>query len=419
MNNIFDILLPYQKSFFKNKKKRKIFLASRQIGKSFVAATILVFKALSKKYGTSLCVSVNQNSASEIIKKCIQVAEAVKLLTGGKITYSASFDKIVFSNGSRVISLSSNPQSLRGYTATCVVVDEAAFVEHLDQIMQAISPTLTRDKQAELILLTTPAGKNGYFYQLYERAMNAPGTWYVQTTTIYDAINDGLNVDIEALKSLCPDPAIFAQEYLCQFANSNISLIDTDLIKTFDTLPNMNDYFIGVDFGRVNDYTSISVVGRDRENKLYLIDLTTIKNTEFSKQLDVIKAKFTQYQPKLLFGDSGGLGLPLCEELSKFNSRCKPFFFTAKSKPEAFSYFKKVINANELFIKKEFLSDIATDVQNVTQIISDDGRVSYIARHSKDGHSDRLSSLLLALMANHDSPITFQLPVAIPRNSRF
>jgi hypothetical protein len=29
---------------------------------------------------------------------------------------------------------------------------------------------LTRDKDAELILTTTPAGQNGYFYKLYEDA---------------------------------------------------------------------------------------------------------------------------------------------------------------------------------------------------------------------------------------------------------
>lgn len=422
MNSIYDLLLPYQKSFFTNKKKRKIFLASRQIGKSFVAAVILCYKALSKKFGTSLCVSVNQNSASEIIAKCRQVAEAIKLLTNNKVTYQSSFDKIVFSNGSRVISLSSNPQAMRGYSTTCVVVDEAAFVPNLDEVMQSISPTLSRDQNAELILLTTPAGKNGHFFKMYEKALRHPDTWYVQTTTIYDAIEDGLKVDIDSLRSLCPDDNVFAQEYCCEFANSNIALINTDLLKTY----NENDskfveYFIGVDFGRTNDFTAICVLGRDIDSRCYVVDMTVLKNTEFKLQLDAIKAKFNQYNPKALYCDAGGLGKPLAEDLElHFNKRCKGFTFNQNNKHEAYIYFKKVVNANELFIKKEYLSDIVTDVQSITQVINENGKVSYLVRRGKDnGHNDRLSALVLALQASHDNIFSLNLPVAYRPISRF
>ena len=50
---------------------------------------------------------------------------------------------------------------------------------------------------------------NGTFYELYQNAIINP-EWYVQHTTIHDAISDGLEIDISRLKSLCPDPDIFA-----------------------------------------------------------------------------------------------------------------------------------------------------------------------------------------------------------------
>lgn len=62
---------------------------------------------------------------------------------------------------------SGNPAALRGWSAQAVIVDEAAFCEHLEDVMAAIAPTLTRDPNSELILCTTPAGKNGPFYELY------------------------------------------------------------------------------------------------------------------------------------------------------------------------------------------------------------------------------------------------------------
>lgn len=423
-NNILDIFLPYQKKFFLNKKKRKIFIASRQIGKSFVAANILVYKALAKQNGTSLCVSVNQNSASEIIKKCVQVAEAIKVLSNGKITYSASFDKVVFSNGSRVISLSSNPDSLRGYTATCCVIDEAAFSPDLDGIFQSIAPTLTRDKDAELILLSTPAGKNGFFYELYQTAINSD-EWYVQTTTIFDAKKDGLIVDVKSLKSLCPDDAVFRQEYCCEFANSSSSLIDTNSIQVIDDtqmLQNITgDVFIGVDFGRTHDYTSIVVLKRDnRTMSLYLIDIITLKNIEFKTQLAIIKDVFNQYQPKVLFGDSGGLGKPLMEDLElNFNKRCKPFIFTQNNKHDLYTYFKKLVKNKELFIDRKYFNELVADIDNVSQIVNDNGKVIYNAKSTKDGHSDRLSALLLALQGVKDNVVNLTFPVTFKFNSRF
>lgn len=71
MTSISDIFLDYQRTFFSNPKKRKIWISSRQIGKSFTIAGRLCYKALMKDNGLTLCVSVNSRSASEILKKCV------------------------------------------------------------------------------------------------------------------------------------------------------------------------------------------------------------------------------------------------------------------------------------------------------------------------------------------------------------
>lgn len=67
---ISDILLPYQREFFMAPQKRKVWVSSRQIGKSFTIAALLTFQALKKPGNLSLCISVNSRSAAEIVKKC-------------------------------------------------------------------------------------------------------------------------------------------------------------------------------------------------------------------------------------------------------------------------------------------------------------------------------------------------------------
>ena len=150
-------------------------------------------------------------------------------MTKGAITYTPSADSCKFSNGSRIVSLpSGNPTALRGWSAQAVLIDECAFLERPYDVMQAIAPTLTRDKDAKLIVASTPAGKQGLFWDLYNEQDEDT---YVQTTTIYDAVNDGLNVDIEQLRKLCPDEDVWKMEYCCQFLDSYGSFIDTSLLE--------------------------------------------------------------------------------------------------------------------------------------------------------------------------------------------
>lgn len=69
----------------------------------------------------------------------------------------------------------------------------------------AIAPTLTRNKDAKLVVASTPAGMNSWFYDLYRKALDDE-EWYVQTTTIEDAVSDGLNVDLAELRKTISDP---------------------------------------------------------------------------------------------------------------------------------------------------------------------------------------------------------------------
>lgn len=176
MQSLIDIALPYQKQFILSPKKKKIWVSSRQIGKSFTLAFLAVYKALSRKNGLSLCISTGARSANELVKKCEQMAQAVKQLSNGEIDYMPSADAVKFSTGARVLSLpSGNPAGLRGYTASATLIDECAYIERPYDVYSAIVPTLTRDPDAEIIVASTPAGKNGLFWDLWS---NTDDTWY-------------------------------------------------------------------------------------------------------------------------------------------------------------------------------------------------------------------------------------------------
>lgn len=178
------------------------------------------------------------------------------MMSNGKLCYTTSADTIKFANGCRVISLpSGNATALRGWTAQCILIDECAFIERPNDVYSSIVPTLTRDKDAELIVASTPAGKKGLFWDLWN---NADNTWHKQCTTILDAQSQGLDVDIDALKKMTIDPEMFDIEYMCKFADSYSDFIDLSLIDYYDELPKeIKARYLGMDVGSTSDRTAI------------------------------------------------------------------------------------------------------------------------------------------------------------------
>ena len=416
---ILDIFLPYQKKFFTNPAKRKIWVSSRQIGKSFCVAGILTFKALQKHNGLAICISVNSRSASEIISKCKQFAESVKVLSNNAITYTSSFDTIRFSNGSRIMSLPSTADSLRGWSAQCVVVDEAAFVWRLDDILQGLAPTLTRDPDAELILTTTPAGKNGPFYEMYNNALNDP-QWYVQHTNIHEAIADGLNVDLNSLHSLCPDTDVFAQEYECKFLSEYSSLIDLNLIDYYDELPKETfTNYIGIDVGSTSDRTAMVTVKQSKDIA-YIDDIVIMHKASYEDQLDMAKSLHNKNTYKSGYVDKTGIGSAFSEFVEKkVCSNIKGLQFTAANKTPMFENLRSRIFDHTLKINGKFKSMIELDFNNVQRIVNEAGQVKYEAGHNSQGHSDITSAIVLALKAIKDNPVSFSLPSAYQRYGAF
>lgn len=407
MKSLKEILLRYQQSFATNSKKRKCWISSRQIGKSFTIAYLLCYKALSSKNGLSLCISVNARSASEIIMKCKQFAEAIKLMSKGRIDYDSSYDSIKFSTGSRVMSLpgSTDGSNLRGWTANCICIDEAAFVPHLDSIMQGIAPTLTRDPNSELILTTTPAGKNGYFYSMYSDALNSD-EWYVQNTTIQDAIADGLKIDLDSLKSLCPDPDVFAQEYECKFLDEYGSMIDTNLIDWYDDMPKGNySTIMGMDIGSRSDRSAIVQIktnGRDS----YVDNIVVLNKTSYEDQLRIVKELHNKEHFHSGYIDQNGIGSAISEFITKqVSSRLKGFTFTGTNKTPMYEALRGGIFDHSIKFNLKYKDMIVNDFNNVQRIVTEDGKVKYQAGHNENGHSDITSGLVLALQSLKDNPI--------------
>lgn len=352
------------------------------------------------------------------MKKVNQMAEAVKILTNGRIDYSASQDACKFSTGARVLSLpSGNPISLRGWSAQAILIDECAFIERPYDVMAAIGPSLTRDPDSELIIASTPAGKQGLFWDIYN---SVDEKWYVQTTTIEDAVKSGLKVDVEELHQLCPDNERFQQEYMCRFAADFSSLIDPNILTFDDPTEKPVARWCGMDIGSRSDRTAIVTLAQLPDQTYFVEDVAILNKATYSDQLQILKDFHAKNNYVAGYIDQNGIGGPIAEFANtQITAKLKGFTWTGTNKTPAYEELRSKCFDHKLKFATRLKDMVVRDFQNVNRIVSESGKVSYEAGRNGDGHSDFTSALVLALQAALATPNQTGLPAPNPIKSVF
>jgi hypothetical protein len=183
-----------------------LLLCSRQAGKSTVAAVLALWDALFRERALVLLLSPTQRQSSELMRTVLWLHYATGALLPLR---QQSTQQMQLSNGSRIISLPGNEETVRGYAGvTLLVIDEAARVE--DALYYSVRPMLSVS-QGRLIALSTPFGKRGWFFNEWEGSE----TWHRVTISAPECPRIMPTFLDEERRSM--GQRWFRQEYLCSF----------------------------------------------------------------------------------------------------------------------------------------------------------------------------------------------------------
>lgn len=213
----------YQSLFLQSNHTRFILPWTRQGGKSTI--TSLKAYALSKTdIGLGIIISPSERQSKELMLKIKEFYH--------KDIYSFEFDgresktEVLFKNGSRIVALPANVDTIRGYSAPkWIIFDEAAMIP--DAVYKAVRPMLATVPDSKLFLISTPKGKRGFFYREW---ISTSDKWFKLKVTAHmiDRISsEFLKEERESLGEKW-----FKQEYECEFLNVNEQLFDMDIINS-------------------------------------------------------------------------------------------------------------------------------------------------------------------------------------------
>ncbi|MDR3459560.1 MAG: hypothetical protein P4N60_19190 [Verrucomicrobiae bacterium] len=439
-----DLLLPYQRKLADDQTRFKFALQARQTGKDFTSGAEGIrdcyLHERKKEKVNWLIAAPSERQSVESLDKWKEWVEAFKLdvadiqeeRTDEKNSESLiKSSTIVFPNGSRVIAVPGKPDTCRGFSAN-ILLTEFAFFEDPDATWRAILPSITNPLRGGLKkcrLVTTPNGIGNKAHELWKKNYQVAGsTWSCHHVDIYEAVAQGLPVDIAELKAALDDPEGWAQEYELNFLDQATVLLPYELITPAEN-PEATaicdpayfqnggaPVFCGIDFGRSKDLTvcwTLEVAGGVFKQTKEVLELAKMSTPD---QLDVLRPRLKRATRVALdyTGPGIGLGDLMVADKEGFG-RYKPeehkfgkielCQFTNKLKLEIFPALRVAFEQKRIGIPVSRV--IREDLHSVSRVALAGGGVTYKAPHTKDGHADRCTALALAIRAAGESRNTW------------
>lgn len=172
----------WQEAVAQSPAKRKLLLCSRQAGKSTIVSAIPCHRAKYFPGSLSIVIAPSEKQAGEDMVK-------IKGFIGHDPTYPKlkrnATDSIELVTGSRIFVVAATDSAARGYSRPRVVLlDEASRID--DQVYKSgVVPMLNNSPSSELIMLSTPYGRMGFFYETW-LAENRYEKYFVKTPWVPD-----------------------------------------------------------------------------------------------------------------------------------------------------------------------------------------------------------------------------------------
>lgn len=243
----------------------------------------------------------------------------------------------------------------------------------------------------------------------------------MQTTTIYDAVEQGLKVDIEELKKTISDPIVWEQEFCCKFSQEYGAMLDIDLLEFADQPQDTSNlpHWLGMDVGSTSDRTAITDIVQLPDKTFFVNDIIMLHKASYEHQLEILKAKNQVLKFKAGFIDQNGIGSALAEFATKqVSSRIKGYTWTSANKTPAYEDMRAMVFDHKLKFNNNLKELVRRDMGNVHRIVNEAGKVSYSAGRDATGHSDATSSIVLAIQAAKQFPVQISLPTGFGFPSR-
>lgn len=404
-------LIASQKRFVRDRSRFTLLMASRQTGKTSCGGLKVVDgiheAMVDRRTKDWVILSSGERLSKELMQVVRKHAHAYQL--GASDIQEDVFKgtegnhtqlRITFPGGSVIDALPANPDTARGYPRN-LWLDEFSTHQQSREIWAAAFPIVSAN--FDLLVTGTPKGKSNKFYELWTTQR---GTWSRHSWDIYQAVAEGLDRDIAALKENMGDDELWAQEYELQFIDEATAWFTWDLINscehTLAGLPDKyegNECVVGVDIAsgkKGGDLFVIQVL--ERVGDVWWHREEIAERVNFKGQDELLDGVMKRYRVTNCFMDETGIGhKPVEDAQRRYGSCVLGIAFSPASKQRMATSTKKMMEDRRVRIGAGN-DDLRQDLHKIKREIIGD-RIRFSADRDSSGHADRATAFMLALDA--------------------
>lgn len=277
--------------------------------------------------------------------------------------------------------------NLRGRKFHFVVIDEASFIQNLeDGWLNSIRPTLT-DYKGKALFVSTPKGKN-YFYSLF---MNNSNEWESFKFSTYDNPYIDKN-EIDDARRQLPE-AVFEQEYMANpMENAANPFGSQQILSCVKPLSTLEPSYYGIDLAKSFDYSVI--IGLDKNGQVAYFN-------RFQKDWKQTRETILSIdRNKPVYIDSTGVGDAITEDLQKHFNSMTGFKYTSHSKQQLMELLASKIHSQEVTFPEG-------EIKNELEIFEYQYTATGVRYNAPSGyHDDCVNALALAVKCKNENKLT-------------
>ena len=431
--------LPYQRAWLTDQARFKIGMFTRRGGKTFGSCGEIVSDCcqaeMDKRKVRWTILSRSENTAKEALEDALKpmtrayyavlqglsrqgqpqfvqdefvVHAHAKEVRQGDQTYVVDVpearyktQEVHFPGGSRVVALSASPDAARGFGGN-LLLDEFAFHADSRRIWGSAYPVAARGGH-KIRVISTPNGKGNKFYELMTTQDNG---WSKHHVDIYEAVKQGLDVNIDELRAGMADQDAWAQEFELAWLDEASAWLDYDLISGCEHpvsgLPGLyqgGPCFVGVDIAARKDLFVIWVLELVAD-VLWTREVIARRRISFAEQDQLLADVMRRYHVVRCRMDQTGMGEKPVEDAKRRHgeARVDGVLMSAAIKLDLATILKEAMQDRRARIPA---GDVAlrADLHAIKKQVGLTGIPRLIADTDTDGHADRFWAFALATSA--------------------
>jgi phage FluMu gp28-like protein len=338
----------------------------------------------------------------------IIAGEIERLLLGGPLAplvadvVHSPFMEVALKNGSTIMARSTGDtgRNLRGRAAHRVIVDEAAFVPQ-DVITEVIAPMLA-DHHGQLVLISTPFGKNGF----WEYFVRGQGTDPSCTSFQFPSeLNPYISREyIEAQRDVMTSMQ-FQSEWQAQFVDTLGTVFSSELIAraTRGELAapvRGHQYSVGWDPAKWVDRSAVIILDVT-ERPWHVVGCETLEGRDYTRQLARVVRLTRDYNNAFCVLDATG-NEALLEQLVACDVACEGVRFTNPAKQSLIDGL--VLALEQGNVTFPHLPALMQELRYYSYALTTAGNVKLGAPDRAGAHDDLVTALALATKSMMDVP---------------